>query len=118
MKPGHSFTIEPMISEGKILAHTHTHMRLVTLYVVTIFECHLPLNQNNSYIFLVTCKYLLITGCFLGTWKDEQWPDNWTAVTADGKLSAQFEETLLVTDTGVEILTRRREKSGQPYFMD
>lgn len=39
-------------------------------------------------------------------------------MTADGKLSAQFEETLLVTDTGVEILTRRREKSGQPYFMD
>ncbi|MPC56086.1 Methionine aminopeptidase 1 [Portunus trituberculatus] len=45
------------------------------------------------------------------TWKDEQWPDNWTAVTADGKLSAQFEETLLVTDTGVEILTQRNEKN-------
>lgn len=55
---------------------------------------------------------------FLGTWKDEQWPDDWTAVTADGKLSAQFEETLLVTDIGVEVLTRRREKNGQPYFMD
>ncbi|XP_042228483.1 methionine aminopeptidase 1-like isoform X1 [Homarus americanus] len=68
MKPGHTFTIEPMISEG--------------------------------------------------TWKDEQWPDNWTAVTADGKLSAQFEETLLVTETGVEILTQRRERNGQPYFTD
>ena len=34
---------------------------------------------------------------FAGTWRDEQWPDNWTAVTADGKLSAQFEHTLLVT---------------------
>ena len=29
----------------------------------------------------------------------------WTAVTRDGKRSAQFEETLLVTETGVEILT-------------
>lgn len=53
-----------------------------------------------------------------GSWRDEQWPDNWTAVTADGKRSAQFEQTLLVTETGVEILTRRRENNGQPWFMD
>ena len=31
--------------------------------------------------------------------------DGWTAVTKDGCLSAQFEQTLLVTDTGVESLT-------------
>lgn len=68
MKPGHTFTIEPMISEG--------------------------------------------------TWKDETWPDKWTAVTRDGRWSAQFEETLLVTETGVEIMTRRLTKGGQPYFMD
>lgn len=68
MKPGHSFTIEPMISEG--------------------------------------------------TWRDEMWPDNWTAVTQDGKLSAQFEHTLLVTDTGVDVLTQRRSNNGQPHFMD
>lgn len=68
MKPGHCFTIEPMISEGG--------------------------------------------------WRDVLWPDDWTAVTEDGKKSAQFEQTLLVTETGVEILTRRREKNGQPYFMD
>ncbi|KAJ3183589.1 Methionine aminopeptidase 1 [Gaertneriomyces sp. JEL0708] len=56
MKAGHTFTIEPMISEG--------------------------------------------------TWHDDQWPDGWTVVTRDGKRSAQFEETLLVTETGVEILTK------------
>jgi methionyl aminopeptidase len=33
------------------------------------------------------------------------WSDGWTAVTADGARSAQFEHTLLVTDDGVEILT-------------
>jgi methionyl aminopeptidase len=33
--------------------------------------------------------------------------DEWTAVTADGSLSAQFEHTVLVTATGVEILTQR-----------
>ena len=31
--------------------------------------------------------------------------DNWTAVTDDGSLSAQFEQTVLVTDTGYESLT-------------
>ncbi|KAJ7273680.1 peptidase M24, structural domain-containing protein [Mycena haematopus] len=38
-------------------------------------------------------------------WGDVHWPDNWTATTLDGKRSAQFEETLLITETGVEILT-------------
>ncbi|KAF7266901.1 hypothetical protein GWI33_019829 [Rhynchophorus ferrugineus] len=68
IKPGHCFTIEPMIS--------------------------------------------------VGTFKDEMWPDKWTAVTADGQWSAQFEQTLLVNETGCEILTIRREKNGQPHFMD
>lgn len=31
--------------------------------------------------------------------------DNWTAVTKDGSLSAQFEQTILVTETGCDILT-------------
>jgi len=61
MKPGHIFTIEPMINEGK--------------------------------------------------WQDTMWPDDWTAVTIDGKRSAQFEHTLLVTETGVEVLTRRQSGS-------
>lgn len=56
MRPGHVFTIEPMICEGVS--------------------------------------------------RDVHWPDNWTAVTADGKRSAQFEQTLLVTETGIEILTK------------
>ncbi len=36
---------------------------------------------------------------------------SWTAVTADGERSAQFEHTLLVTETGVEILTKREGSS-------
>ncbi|KAF7294957.1 Methionine aminopeptidase [Mycena indigotica] len=38
-------------------------------------------------------------------WSEVHWPDNWTATTVDGKRSAQFEETLLITETGVEVLT-------------
>jgi methionyl aminopeptidase len=41
----------------------------------------------------------------LGHWKTEILEDRWTAVTADGSLSAQFEHTVLVTETGVEALT-------------
>ncbi|XP_031436221.1 methionine aminopeptidase 1 isoform X2 [Clupea harengus] len=67
MKPGHVFTIEPMICEGG--------------------------------------------------WQDETWPDGWTAVTRDGKRSAQFEHTLLVTETGCDILTRRLEDNGRAHFL-
>ena len=40
-----------------------------------------------------------------GTWQMRVLSDEWTAVTTDGKLSAQFEHTLAITDDGVEILT-------------
>ncbi|MGQ0623494.1 MAG: type I methionyl aminopeptidase [Sporichthyaceae bacterium] len=41
----------------------------------------------------------------LGTIEYDTWDDDWTIVTKDRKRSAQFEHTLLVTDTGAEILT-------------
>jgi len=59
MKPGHIFTIEPMIN--------------------------------------------------LGTHYDTLWPDRWTVTTVDGKCSAQFEETILVTETGHEVLTKSQD---------
>jgi methionyl aminopeptidase len=57
MKPGMTFTIEPMINEG-----THE------------------------------CRVL---------------DDGWTAITLDGRLSAQTEHTILVTEHGHEVLTLR-----------
>jgi methionyl aminopeptidase len=41
----------------------------------------------------------------LGTVNYKIWDDDWTAVTADGKRTAQFEHTLVVTDDGYEVLT-------------
>ncbi|HET7430247.1 MAG TPA: type I methionyl aminopeptidase [Nocardioides sp.] len=41
----------------------------------------------------------------LGTHTWVMWDDDWTVVTADGRRSAQFEHTLLVTADGAEILT-------------
>lgn len=41
-----------------------------------------------------------------GTWELEFLSDKWTVITKDRKLSAQFEHTVVVTETGVEILTQ------------
>jgi methionyl aminopeptidase len=41
----------------------------------------------------------------MGTYEWDQWDDGWTVLTADRKPTAQFEHTVLVTDSGVEILT-------------
>ena len=45
-----------------------------------------------------------------GTYKTKQKKDGWTVVTRDKKLSAQWEHTILVTETGFEVLTLRDEE--------
>eukprot|EP01035_Chromulina_nebulosa_P025365 gene25365-33107_t len=47
----------------------------------------------------------------LGSNKPVMWPDDWTATTSDGLACAQFEHTLLITETGVEELTGKIETS-------
>lgn len=49
-----------------------------------------------------------------GDWRCLMLSDGWTAVTADGGLSAQFEHTLTVTATGYDILTRGTSRVGVP----
>lgn len=66
MKPGMTFTIEPMINLGK------RHCKLMK--------------------------------------------DGWTVITKDKKPSAQFEHTILITESGYEILTLDPEKPYQPTF--
>lgn len=50
---------------------------------------------------IVTCEPMLNLGNSEITILD----DKWTVITKDGSLSAQFEHTVLVTETGFEILT-------------
>mmetsp|Transcript_46917 Transcript_46917/g.75094 ORF Transcript_46917/g.75094 Transcript_46917/m.75094 type:complete len:251 (+) Transcript_46917:143-895(+) len=50
-----------------------------------------------------------------GTHKCKHWPDGWTAVTADGGRSAQYEHTLAITASGVEVLTARTANS-MPFY--
>lgn len=42
----------------------------------------------------------------LGDWRTKIMDDQWTVVTADGKLSSHFEHSIAITDQGPEILTR------------
>ncbi|XP_061350998.1 methionine aminopeptidase 1D, chloroplastic/mitochondrial-like isoform X2 [Gastrolobium bilobum] len=42
----------------------------------------------------------------MGSINPVMWNDNWTIVTEDGSLSAQFEHTLLITPDGAEIMTQ------------
>ena len=41
----------------------------------------------------------------LGTHQWDMWKDDWTVVTRDKSITAQFEHTLVVTETGADILT-------------
>lgn len=51
-----------------------------------------------------------------GTAQCLSWPDDWTATTTDGKRSAQFEHTLLVTPEGVEALTGKIDSSPIQFW--
>lgn len=47
------------------------------------------------------------------------WPDQWTSATRDGKRSAQFEHTILITPTGYELLTGRDPNKvySHPFYV-
>lgn len=53
----------------------------------------------------------------MGKAKPVHWNDKWTAATIDGLPSAQFEHTLLITETGVEELTGKLPTSPK-YFWE
>ena len=51
---------------------------------------------------MVLCIEPMIT---LGDWKVKILPDEWTAVTVDGKYASHYENTVVIRKDGVEILT-------------
>ncbi len=51
-----------------------------------------------------------------GAWETKILSDGWTAVTRDRSLSAQFEHTLAVTETGVEIFTLSPKGYTKPPY--
>ncbi len=53
----------------------------------------------------------------MGSAEHLMWPDGWTATTVDGLPSAQFEHTLLITESGVDVLTAKLPTSPK-YFWE
>ena len=62
-------------------------------------------DSRNSMIMRPGMTFTIEPMITLGTWQHKMWDDDWTAVTSDGKRTAQYEHTCLVTDDGVEVLT-------------
>jgi methionyl aminopeptidase len=54
----------------------------------------------------------------VGAWQHRIWDDQWTAVTVDGRRTAQFEHTLVVTDDGAEILTLHPDGAWSGHLGD
>lgn len=53
----------------------------------------------------------------LGTWRVRWSGDGWTVRTADGSLSAHYENTILITETGPEILSVTEEEAEEVNMM-
>jgi len=62
-------------------------------------------DSRNSMIMRPGMTFTIEPMISLGSWQHRMWDDDWTAVTADGKRTAQFEHTLVVTDDGCDVLT-------------
>ena len=60
---------------------------------------------SNSMIMRPGMTFTVEPMITIGTFQHKMWDDDWTAVTADGRRTAQFEHTILVTDDGAEELT-------------
>ncbi len=53
----------------------------------------------------------------IGTWEVEWLDDDWTVVTADGSLSAHYENTILITENGMpEILTLTEDEIAEGIY--
>ncbi|KAI0165129.1 methionine aminopeptidase 1 [Hypoxylon sp. FL1284] len=88
----------------------------------TLFHCPPYVSHYSNNKSVGVCKpgmtFTIEPILALGKSRDVTWPDNWTNTTLDGKRAAQFEHTVLVTETGVEVLTAANKDSpGGPISM-
>ncbi|KAL5637036.1 hypothetical protein ACGC1H_000867 [Rhizoctonia solani] len=110
-KPGTLFrdlgkTIEPIArAQGCSVVRAYTGHGIHNLFHTVPNITHYAKNKMPGMMKAGMCFTIEPMINLGSSWEVEHWPDNWTAVTVDGKRSAQFEETLLITETGVEVLT-------------
>ncbi|EPY53872.1 methionine aminopeptidase Fma1 [Schizosaccharomyces cryophilus OY26] len=119
VKPGVMFQEFGNIIEKHAKSVTETNLSVVRTYcghgVNQLFHCaptipHYARNKAPG-IARPGMTFTIEPMLTLGPARDITWPDDWTSSTASGKCSAQFEHTLLVTETGCEVLTARLPNS-------
>ena len=81
-----------------------------SLFTETHYEIPFPVYSNtprptDTFFFISGQTFTIEPMLTIGNTDDVMWRDGWTAVTRDGKWTAQCEHTLLVVEGGVEILT-------------
>jgi len=62
-------------------------------------------HPRNDTVMKVGMTFTVEPMIAVGAWQHQIWDDGWTASTVDGKRTAQFEHTMVVTETGAELLT-------------
>jgi methionyl aminopeptidase len=103
-----ALTIQPFVeSQGYSVVRQFTGHGIGKKFHEFFAVCHHVTEEDSALILepgmTFTIEPMINIGGY-GVYVDKK--DNWTVRTKDGSLSAQFEHTLLITETGVEVLTR------------
>lgn len=93
-------------TNNQIIYAINPHQIILPLHFHSLAELGFPFalidhSLVSSYVISCFAEPMLT----MGSINPILWDDNWTVVTADGSLSAQFEHTILITKDGAEILT-------------
>jgi methionine aminopeptidase len=84
--------------------------------IIKVFFCSIVLhyhigfrmmNVNNNLILIKICVHSILGPTLtMGSTECVTWEDGWTTLTSDSSRAAKFEHTVLITKTGVEVLTK------------
>jgi len=108
--PGRSFNVIGRVIEsyakrfGYGVVRDFTGHGIGTLFHSGLIVPHYDLPEYDLPM-MVGMTFTIEPMLTLGTVDYDVWPDGWTIVTKDRARSAQFEHTILVTETGAEVLT-------------
>ncbi|KAG4987817.1 hypothetical protein JHK82_030173 [Glycine max] len=91
-------------SGQKLLAQSEIELTTFHFQSAQMFFCLFSTVETNGLIrnYVVNFTEPMLT---IGSINPVMWNDDWTVVTEDGSLSAQFEHTILITPDGAEIMT-------------
>lgn len=120
-KPGRDYKDIGGIIEDYVVEHGYTTVRnfcghgVGGVFHTTPNVLHYRNNEPNGQM-AVGHTFTIEPMICEGMAKCLTWPDEWTAATLDGKRTAQFEHTLLLTPDGVEPLTGKLPTSPVQFF--